>query len=63
MYDEVVTMDYNKIIEMDNVTVDDCVNVYRHRGLRAVINDGHVVNFIDEGLEETRSAYYNRKRR
>lgn len=63
MYDEVATMDYNKIIEMDNVTVDDCVNAYRHRGLRAVINDGHVVNFIDEGAEDIENAYYNRKRR
>lgn len=52
-------MDYSKIIELDNVTKGDCIDAYRYKGLRTVINDGRVVNFVDEGMEDVDSAYYN----
>lgn len=52
-------MDYSKIIELDNVTAGDCIDAYRYRGLRAIINDGRVINFVNEGMEDVDNAYYN----
>ena len=41
-------MDYNNIIELDNVTMHDCEDMYRMKNMRTVINDGRVVNFEKE---------------
>lgn len=41
-------MDYSNIIELDNVTLQDCDNMYRMKNMRTVINDGRVVNFEKE---------------
>lgn len=46
-------MDYSRIIEMDNVTLADCLEAHRYKGLNAVINDGRLVNFISEDMEES----------
>ena len=53
-------MDYNKIIEMDNVTLNDCLEAYKYRGLSVIINDGRLVNFIGNDMEESRDACFNR---
>lgn len=44
-------MNYSQIIEMDNVTVGDCLDGYKFLNRRAIINDGHIINFIDEKEE------------
>lgn len=41
-------MDYSKIIEMDNVTVEDCMDLFEKKSKRIIINDGKIVNF-EEG--------------
>ena len=41
-------MDYSNIIELDNVTLQDCEDMYRIKNMRTVINDGQVVNFEKE---------------
>ncbi len=38
-------MDYNAVIELDNVTLDDCLNLYESKKITAIINDGRIVNF------------------
>ena len=52
-------MDYSRIIEMDNVTLTDCLEAHRYRGLNAVINDGRLVNFISEDMEESWNARFD----
>ena len=41
-------IDYSNIIELDNVTIQDCEDMYRMKNMRTVINDGRVVNFEKE---------------
>ena len=42
-------MDYNNIIELDNVTLQDCGDMYRMKDMITVIDDGRVINFEKEG--------------
>lgn len=39
-------MDYDKIIELDDVTLQDCEELYDLKGIEIVINDGRIVNFV-----------------
>lgn len=39
-------MDYNKIIDLDSITLEDCERFYQN-GKRVVINDGRIVNVED----------------
>lgn len=41
-------MDYSNIIELDNVTLQDCEDMYRMKNIRTVINDERVKNFEKE---------------
>lgn len=41
-------MDYDKIIELDNVTIQDCEELYKFKGISTVINDGRIINFVKE---------------
>ena len=41
-------MDYNNIIELDNVTLQDCEDMYRMKNMKTVIDDGRVINFEKE---------------
>ena len=41
-------MDYNNVIELDEVTLEDCIDLYEKKGIATVINDGRVENFIEE---------------
>lgn len=42
-------MDYNTIIELDLITAEDCFYMYKYEKKYAVICDGRVVNFEEEG--------------
>lgn len=47
-------MNYENVIELDNVTVGDCLDWYDKRRGHVVINDGHVMNLVDkDGCEKT----------
>lgn len=37
-------MDYDKIIELDDVTLHDCEELYDLKGIEIVINDGRIIN-------------------
>lgn len=41
-------MSYDTILDLENITLQDCESMLT-KGLCAVINDGHVVNFEREG--------------
>ena len=41
-------MDYNNIIELDNVTLQDCEDMYSTKNMRTVIANGRVINFEKE---------------
>lgn len=38
-------MDYNIIIELDNVRLDDCLELYYKKNIVTIINDGRIINF------------------
>lgn len=38
-------MKYYKYLELDNVTIEDCIAVFENDGLVSIINDGKLVNF------------------
>lgn len=38
-------MAYDKIIDLDNVTLQDCEDLYKYKNISTVINDGKVVDF------------------
>lgn len=44
-------MDYDRIIDLQNVTVEDCLNLFKNEGFRTIINDGHIINFTKESME------------
>lgn len=44
-------MSYDTILDLDNITLQDCESMLT-KGLRAAINDGHIVNFESEDLYE-----------
>ena len=41
-------MDYDKIVELNNITISDCEEMYLYKRMYTVINDGRVVNFKKE---------------
>lgn len=41
-------MNYENIINMDNVTLDDCLSNYIMKNMAVEINDGHIVDFVKE---------------
>lgn len=41
-------MEYEKIVELDNVTISDCEEMYLYKRMFTVINDGKIVNFEKE---------------
>lgn len=38
-------MRYSRYIELDDITVAECLSIFENEGLTAVINDGRLVNF------------------
>ena len=40
-------MDYNKVIDLDGMTLEDCEGFYAN-GKRLIVNDGRVINIVEE---------------
>ena len=40
-------MDYNKVIDLDGVTLEDCERFYNN-DKRLIVNDGRVVDIVEE---------------
>ena len=41
-------VDYDRIMDIDTVTLSDCENLYNNDGIVIEINDGHITGFIYE---------------
>ena len=41
-------MDYDKIINLDNVTLEDCIDLYKKKNIITIINDGRIINLQKE---------------
>ena len=39
-----INMDYNQVIELDNITIQDCCDLYNYRKITTTINDGKITN-------------------
>lgn len=38
----------NQSIEMDNITLEDCLELYRMKNIFIEINDGHIIKLVKE---------------
>lgn len=43
-----MAMNYEQVIELDLVNLSECIELFEKQKLHAVINDGHIKNFIVE---------------
>lgn len=43
-------MDYDAVIELDNVTLEDCIDLYEKKSIYTIINDGCIKDFVKEWL-------------
>ena len=41
-------MDYDAVIELDYVTLKDCIDLYEKKNVKTVISDGHITDFVKE---------------
>ena len=41
-------MDYSNYIELDNITIQDCIDLLKYKNTRVIINDGHIVNLKED---------------
>lgn len=41
-------MDYSNYIELDNITIQDCIDLLKYKNTRVTINDGHIVNLKED---------------
>ena len=41
-------MDYDTVIELSEVTLEDCIDLYEKKNMSTIINDGHIINFVKE---------------
>ena len=41
-------MDYDAVIELENVTLEDCIDLYEKKNIYIIINDGHITDFVKE---------------
>ena len=40
-------MNYDAVIELDEVTLEDCIDLYEKKNMSTIINDGHIINFVE----------------
>ena len=45
-------MNYDQIMELNNVTVQDCIDMYNMKGMVTICNDGRVIGFEKEEEHE-----------
>ena len=41
-------MNYETIIELSNVTLEECLDMYKMKNMITIINDGRMINFVKE---------------
>lgn len=55
-------VNYNNYIELDDVTLDDCLDVFKRQNLCAILNDGHLLNFEKFQHRSDNNVNYNREK-
>lgn len=38
-------MDYEKFVDLDNVTLEECLELLAYKNIATIINDGRIVSF------------------
>ena len=41
-------MDYDAVIELDNVTLEVCIDLYEKKSIFTIFNDGCIKDFVKE---------------
>ena len=41
-------MNYDAVIELDEVTLEDCIDLYEKKNMSTIINDGCIKDFVKE---------------
>ena len=41
-------MNYENVIELDHVTLEDYIDLYEKKNVKIVISDGHITDFVKE---------------
>lgn len=41
-------MDYDQFVDLDNVTLLDCCELYNYKNIKTVIEDGRITDFVKE---------------
>lgn len=41
-------MNYENILELDNITLEDCIDLHDKKNMYTVINDGRIINLVKE---------------
>lgn len=41
-------MDYDAVIELGEVTLEDCLDLYEKKNISTTIEDGRIINFVKE---------------
>ena len=42
--------DYEQIIDLSRVTLEDCETLYEKKNMCTIINDGRIINFVMEDI-------------
>ena len=42
-------IDYDKILELNDITYEDCCELYNEKHITTILNDGKVINLMKEG--------------
>lgn len=56
-------MDYSNYIELDNITLQDCIDLLKYKNTRAIINDGRIINLKEDFLPRKLNKKHKNKRR
>lgn len=43
-------MRYETVIDLDNVTLQDCIDLYEKKNIYTQISGGHIIDFIKEKI-------------
>ena len=41
-------MDCNNVIDLYEVTLEDCIDLHENKNMSTIINDGYIINFVKE---------------
>lgn len=55
-------MDYSNYIELDNITIQDCIDLLKYKNTRVIINDGHIVNLKEDFSQENQTRNIKNKK-